>query len=130
MAEQHENPYAALERIFHEPNRLAILSCLCGAPEGMRFVALKEACNLTDGNLNRHLKTLKDAGCVVIEKSFVDSKPQTLVFLSDSGRDSFLQYLKALEAVLKKAAKRAKAASLDRKGSRRGAYPSTRPAKA
>lgn len=129
MANKNTNPYAALERIFHEPNRMAIVSSLCGALEGKTFTELKEACSLTDGNLSRHLKTLSDAGAVVIEKSFVRSKPRTLVFLSDSGRNGFLQYLKALESVLKKASKKAKTAPA-KKGKRAGGNYNERPAKA
>ena len=129
MTTRHENPFAELERLFHEPNRLAILSQLCGAPGGMSFTDLREACDLTDGNLSRHLKTLEDAGAVRIEKAFVRSRPRTTVFLSDSGRESFLRYLDALEAVLQEAAKRAKAtASRERKATRRSV--AVRPAQA
>jgi DNA-binding transcriptional ArsR family regulator len=129
MTQKSTNPYAALERIFHEPNRMAIVSSLCGALDGMTFTELKESCDLTDGNLNRHLKTLSEAGAVEIEKSFVRSKPQTRIFLSESGREGFLQYLKALESVLKKASRKAKAASgKKRRKAAGGAY--ARPAKA
>lgn len=47
-----------LERIFHEPNRLAVMSHLAAAAQGLTFPALRDACGLTDGNLNRHLKAL------------------------------------------------------------------------
>ncbi len=104
MSTKDENPYAALERIFHEPNRLAIMSALCGSAEGLTFTELKENCDLTDGNLSRHLKALEEARAVKIQKTFVRSRPQTTVLLSDKGRESFLEYLKALEEVLKKAA--------------------------
>jgi len=104
MTAKRDNPYAALKHIFHEPNRLAIMSALCGAVEGLTFNELKEECGLTDGNLSRHLKALEEAGAVRIEKSFVRAKPRTTVFLTDQGRESFLEYLQALEEVLKKAA--------------------------
>lgn len=98
------NPYAALERVFHEPNRLSIMSALCGAgAEGLAFNHLKEACDLTDGNLSRHLKTLEESGAVEIEKSHVGARPRTTVFVSDRGRESFMEYLKALEAALRMA---------------------------
>ena len=97
------NPYAALKTIFHEPNRLAIMSALSCAPEGVTFTELKGECALTDGNLSRHLKALEEAGAIQITKAFVDAKPRTTVFLSDQGRGSFLDYLQALEEVLKKA---------------------------
>ncbi len=99
-----ENPYDALERIFHEPHRLAIMSALCGSVGGRAFNELKSECELTDGNLSRHIKTLEKAGAVRIKKSFVGSKPRTTVFASEAGRESFLEYLKALEGVLIKAA--------------------------
>ena len=103
MKEETGNPYEALERIFHEPNRLAIMSALCAADEGMAFNDLKAGCGLTDGNLNRHLKALDAAGAIRIEKAFVDAKPRTTVFLSKQGLESFSEYLEALSAVLKKA---------------------------
>ena len=93
----------ALEKIFHEPNRLAIMSALCAADDGLSFNELKEACRLTDGNLNRHLKVLEEARAVRIRKSFVASKPRTTVTLSKQGLDRFGEYLEALAKVLEKA---------------------------
>jgi DNA-binding transcriptional ArsR family regulator len=98
-----ENPYEALERLFHEPNRLAIMSALCAADQGLTFNELKEECNLTDGNLNRHLKALDEAGAVTIEKAFVDLKPRTTIRISSKGLEKFSEYLEALGEVLKKA---------------------------
>lgn len=96
-----ETPYAALKRVFHEPNRLAIVSALCNTPDGLTFNDLKQECDLTDGNLSRHLKMLEENDVVRIKKEFVDSKPRTTVFMSDDGRERFVAYLEALEEVLK-----------------------------
>ncbi|MGE0826014.1 MAG: winged helix-turn-helix domain-containing protein [Candidatus Binatia bacterium] len=104
MATKPDNPYAALKTLFHEPNRLAIMSALTTVVEGLTFNDLKRECGLTDGNLSRHLKVLEEAGAIRIEKTFVGAKPRTTVFLSDAGRKSFIEYLQALEEVLKKAA--------------------------
>jgi len=95
--------YEALEKLFHEPNRLAIVSSVCGSTKGRTFSELKGECGLTDGNLNRHLKVLEEAGVIRIEKRFVKSKPQTTVHLSKTGLKRFNEYLAALEGVLKKA---------------------------
>lgn len=92
-----------LERIFHEPNRLAIMSVLCGSRKGISFTELKDACHLTDGNLNRHLKVLEEADAIRIEKKFVDAKPRTTIFLSESGWKRFSEYLDALAGVVEKA---------------------------
>jgi DNA-binding transcriptional ArsR family regulator len=104
MSETPDTLYEALERIFHEPNRLAIMSTLCAAGRrGATFGQIKEACNLTDGNLNRHLKVLEEADAVRVEKKFVDNKPRTTVFISNGGLTRFNQYLEALGQVLRKA---------------------------
>lgn len=97
--------YANLKRAFHEPNRLSIVSALCSSEEGLAFNDLKAECDLTFGNLSSHLKTLQDADIIVIEKTFVQNKPRTTVFLTESGRDQFVAYLEALEAVLESASK-------------------------
>mgnify|MGYP006286549699 FL=1 len=107
MSDSRDNPYARLERVFHEPGRLAIMSGLLGAPNGLTFTELKKSTGLTDGNLNRHLKTLAEASVVAIRKRIVKNRPQTLVVLSRRGRKDFLAYLEALEAVLLDAAGKA-----------------------
>ena len=73
MHRDETSPYEALERIFHEPNRLAILSALCAADDGLAFTELRDACDLTDGNLNRDLKVLEAADIIRIKKLFVEA---------------------------------------------------------
>ena len=104
MTEAKNNPYSALERLFHEPSRLSIMSSLGGGVDGLTFNELKQQCDLTDGNLSRHLKTLEEAGVIRMSKKFVGARPQTRVFLTPAGRAGFLAYLKALEEVLHSAA--------------------------
>ncbi|TFH14258.1 MAG: ArsR family transcriptional regulator [Lentisphaerales bacterium] len=103
MTDKTDNVYDALEKLFHEPNRLSIMSAVCAADKGLSFNDLKAACNLTDGNLNRHLKVLEEARAVKIQKSFVDSKPRTTISLSQHGLARFTEYLSALSEVLDKA---------------------------
>jgi DNA-binding MarR family transcriptional regulator len=100
-----KNLYEAIKSIFHEPSRLAIMSALCNAgADGLSFKELKEECELTDGNLSRHLKALEEARAVRLKKTFVRARPLTTVLLTDRGREHFLAYLQALEDVLKQAA--------------------------
>ncbi len=98
-----ENIFQALEKIFHEPNRLAIMSALCAADKGLTFSELKAECALTDGNLNRHLKVLKESKVVRIAKAFVADKPRTTVFITAKGLDRFNEYLEALASVIEQA---------------------------
>lgn len=96
-------PIEEIKKIFHEPNRLAILSALAAAPDGLPFVEMKTTCRLTDGNLSRHLKALSDLDVVRVKKTFAGAKPRTTVFLTDRGRARFVRYLSALEEVLQTA---------------------------
>lgn len=131
MTPRADNPFSSLEKTFHEPNRLAIMSAVCGGgADGVTFNELKEECDLTDGNLSRHLKTLEEAGVVRIKKEFVGVKPRTTIFPTDAGVGAFIEYLNTLEDVLETAAKAA-AAQKKRKGLK-GALPklNVRPAQA
>ena len=103
MKHPAEPDVTALERIFHEPNRMAILSALCAASENLTFTELRGLSGLTDGNLSRHLKALEDAGVIRIRKFFVGVKPRTTVALTDKGLNRFDEYLCALSDVLRKA---------------------------
>lgn len=94
-------PFNSLERIFHEPSRMAIVSEVCSSADGVTFNQIKESCGLTDGNLSRHLKVLGEEDIVNIEKTFVDSKPRTTIYLTDNGREKFIAYLDALEKALR-----------------------------
>ncbi len=97
--------YEGLDRVLHEKARLGILTSLATRPEGLLFGDLKRLCALTDGNLNRHLEVLQEAGLVEVWKRFEGRRPQTLVRLSAEGRRRFLDYLGELEKVLKDAKK-------------------------
>ena len=60
---KHDEPtgryaYDGLERIFHEKARLGIMTSLVTHSRGLIFSDLKELCQLTDGNLSRHLQIL------------------------------------------------------------------------
>ena len=106
---------ASLEKLFHEPNRLAILCELLKAPEGFDFTTLKTACSLTDGNLNRHLTKLEQAKVVRIKKAFVDKKPRTTVILTAFGRKAFASFIDELEQIVNRAAKRISEIEADEK---------------
>jgi len=97
--------YDGLDRVLHEKARLGILTSLATRPEGLLFGDLRRLCALTDGNLNRHLEVLQEAGLVEVWKRFEGKRPQTLVRLSAEGRRRFLEYLGELEKVLKDAKK-------------------------
>ena len=96
--------YDGLERVIHEKARLGIMTSLVAHPTGLLFTDLKQLCALTDGNLNRHLQVLREAGLVEIWKGVKENRPQTLCRLTPRGRTRFLQYLGELERVVADAA--------------------------
>lgn len=96
--------YEGLERVIHEKARLGILTSLVVHPEGLVFSELRELCALTDGNLNRHLQVLQEAGLVEVWKGVRANRPQTLVCLTAPGRQRFVEYLGVLEQIVADAA--------------------------
>src|SRR5260221_8315082 len=102
--------YEGLERVMHEKARLGMLTSLMAHPGGLLFGELKELCSLTDGNLNRHLKVLQEAGLVEVWKGVKHNRPQTLCRITSEGRKRFLEYIEALERVIADAADAAAAA--------------------
>ena len=79
--------YDGLDRVIHERARLGILTSLATHPAGLPFNDLKELCNLTDGNLSRHIQVLADAGIVEIMKGSKNNRPQTLCQLTTVGKE-------------------------------------------
>lgn len=110
MSDAREAPfsYPGLERIFHERGRLAICTCLIAHPEGLSFTELSVACDLSDGNLNRHVHALADLGIVTIEKQRTSVRTQTLYRITKRGRQRFLAYVDELEAVVRDVHERSK----------------------
>lgn len=100
--------YEGLDRVIHEKARLSVLTSLVTHPKGLLFGDLKQLCNVTDGNLSRHLQVLEEAGLVEIAKSFENNRPQTLCKITANGRKRYLEYLNVLEQVVRDAASAAK----------------------
>jgi len=95
---------ASLDRIVHEPGRLAILAAL-SACERADFLFLLGITGLTKGNLSSHLARLQEAGLVEIEKRAVDGRTQTFARLSGAGRKALDEYWKEMDALRKSAAR-------------------------
>jgi DNA-binding MarR family transcriptional regulator len=94
-----------LDRLIHEPGRLAILTVLSSV-DAADFVFLQRATGLTKGNLSSHLTKLEDAGLVEIEKRFIRKKPNTNVALTAVGRRRIAEHWDQLDR-LKRLAKTA-----------------------
>ena len=89
---------SSLDRLLHEPARLAILTAL-GVCRSCDFVYLQSLTALTKGNLSNHLQRLELGGLVQIEKGFRGRIPRTVVTLTESGREAIDEYWKRLDAL-------------------------------
>jgi DNA-binding MarR family transcriptional regulator len=108
---EHRFAYGGLDRVIHERARLSVLTSLVSHPKGLLFADLKQLCDLTDGNLSRHLQVLQAARLVEISKGFDHNRPQTFCRITPLGRKRYLEYLAVLEQVVRDAAAAVKTAS-------------------
>jgi DNA-binding MarR family transcriptional regulator len=84
-------PLADIDRLVHEPARLAILSLLY-VVESSDFIFLMNQTGLSWGNLSAHMAKLEDAGYLQVEKTFKEKRPKTTLRLTDKGRRAFRGY--------------------------------------
>jgi len=87
---------SGLDRLVHEPARLAILTAL-SACRGCDFVYLQSLTAITKGNLSNHLQKLGDGGLVVIEKGYKGRVPNTMIRLTPRGRAAIDRHWRRLE---------------------------------
>ena len=95
-----KSAFDGLDRAMHEKARLSILTCLLKKRDGLSFNDLKESCDLTDGNLSRHLTALQKAELIAVQKGTAGRRPQTRVKLTAVGKKRFLEYLAVLEGIV------------------------------
>jgi DNA-binding MarR family transcriptional regulator len=88
-----------VDRVLHEPARLAIVTILYTV-ESADFLYLLRETGLTKGNLSSHLAKLEGAGYIVVEKTFRGKIPLTICRLTESGRAAFRAYRDRLKQVV------------------------------
>lgn len=89
---------AELDRLIHEPARLAILTALASC-ERADFLFLQRLTGLTKGNLSSHLIKLDDGALIQIDKQFRGKTPVTLVQLTAAGRNAIERHWRQLESL-------------------------------
>ncbi len=90
-----------LDKAFENRVRLGIMSALV-VNDFLDFNALKELLGVTDGNLASHMKSLEKSGYVNFRKEFLDRKPNTKYFATDTGKEAFRKHINAIEQLLNK----------------------------
>ncbi len=95
-------PFLQLDRVIHEKGRLAIMSMLAASAE-LSFTELRDALEMTDGNLTTHVRTLQEAGYVSVAKSYQRKRRLTTLSLTAAGRGAFAGYVSLLERIIRQA---------------------------
>lgn len=82
---------AEIDKTIHEPARLLIMANLY-VIESADFTYLMHRTGLTWGNLSSHMSKLEEAGYIEVNKEFKGKRPNTMLKLTNQGRDAFKEY--------------------------------------
>lgn len=88
-----------IDKLIHEPARLLIMANLY-VVERADFTFLMRQTDLTWGNLSSHMSKLEDVGYIEVIKEFKDKRPNTMLQLTENGRQAFQHYRDQMRSVL------------------------------
>jgi DNA-binding MarR family transcriptional regulator len=94
-----DHPTNGLSDVVHQRHRLGILT-IAAESKRVEFGYLKDALELTGGNLSRHLTVLVDAGLLDMEKGYDGKRPKTWVSITRAGRQALTEEIAALRALV------------------------------
>jgi len=87
-----------INRVVHEPVRLAILKILTSAKE-VDFNFLLTTLGVTKGNLATHVNKLETTGLIEVKKEFRGKVPHTAYKITRTGRRQFQKYWQNLKGL-------------------------------
>ncbi len=93
------HPALHLDDTVHQRVRLGILAVLEEAKRA-DFGYVRDALDLSDGNLSRHVQVLEEAGLVKVEKGFEGRRPRTWLQATKRGRAALADEVKALRELI------------------------------
>ena len=88
-----------LDPVLHQPLRTRIVAFLVARGEAT-FTDLKQALDITDGNLEAHMKKLKASGYIATNKQSGNGRPQTMYSVTKAGNTAFKDYIESLQKLL------------------------------
>jgi DNA-binding MarR family transcriptional regulator len=95
------HPVNGLDEIVHQRARLGILAVL-NETTRTDFGYLRNALELTDGNLSRHLTVLEEADLVEVEKGYEGKRPRTWVKITKLGKKAFAYEIESLKSLVRR----------------------------
>src|SRR5215831_17198729 len=91
-----EGKFPEINRVIHEPARLAILTVLSSC-RSADFQFLQSATGLSKGNLSVQLTKLEEASLIRVRKEIVDKKTRTTASLSSQGAKRIAAYWNVMD---------------------------------
>jgi DNA-binding transcriptional ArsR family regulator len=88
--------HSNINRVIHEPVRLAILKILTSVKE-VDFNFLLTTLGVTKGNLATHISKLETTGLIEVKKEFRGKMPHTSYRITKMGRRQFQKYWENLK---------------------------------
>ncbi len=90
---------ATLDPLLHQPLRTQIAAYLAGSGEAS-FSELKRHIQVSDGNLDAHIKKLIAADYITTRKDASTGRTQTCYALTASGQQALQHYIHTLQQLL------------------------------
>lgn len=87
------------DELILSKTRLGIIAALMSGDK-LDFTYLRNALNLSDGNLSIQIRKLEEAGYIKVEKIFVDRKPKTFCKITRKGQKAVKNLIGKLEALI------------------------------
>jgi DNA-binding MarR family transcriptional regulator len=91
-----------LNPVIHAPHRLRLCSMLATV-DNADFSTLRNALDVADSVMSKHVATLAEAGYVKVQKATIDGKRSTWISLTRSGRKALRGHIAALRAIIDEA---------------------------
>lgn len=91
-------PQPQFNELIHAPNRLQICAMLAPV-EALDFATVRQALDVSDSVLSKHLRVLTDAGYLRTTKSPHASRTRTWITLTDTGRGALDAHLAELRRI-------------------------------
>lgn len=88
-----------LDPVIHAPNRLQIC-CMLAAANTVDFATIREALDVSESVLSKHVKTLEEAGYLSVSKATSGGRVRTWLTLTGAGRKALKGHLAALNVLI------------------------------
>ena len=86
---------SGLDHVIHPPGRLQICALLSATQEA-EFAFVRDAIDVSDSVLSKHVKTLEEAGYVSVRKAAAAGRQRTWLALTGQGRKAFAAHMAEL----------------------------------